>query len=69
MYLFKKFNGYMTGEFCPETGIWQTENSNKSKLVSKGQRFPGVDGKRVKWKLKEAYVPDPAVLQSLMTAS
>ena len=69
MYLFKKFNGYMTGEYCPESGLWQTIYPEKTKIVSKGQRFPGIDGQRVKWKLKEAYEPDPAILQTLMVAN
>ena len=41
-----------TGEICPFSGIWFSEETGKKIALSKGERFPTHNNKGVFWELK-----------------
>ena len=49
---------YFSGEICPCSGIWYTEESGEKFMVSKGERFPALNNKDVYWKLKKEATPE-----------
>ena len=51
------FQVYLTGEKCPISGIWKSEESEDLIIISKGEKFPPLNKKNIRWKLKKKAVP------------
>ena len=54
-----------SGNICPQTGVWRELETSQFAVVSRGERFPLVNKKISKWKLKSPAKPVPLTKKQL----
>ena len=47
------FQVYLTGEKCPISGIWKSEESEDLIIISKGEKFPPLNKKKYSMEAKK----------------
>ena len=59
---------YRTGEECPTSGVWKSEESEDMIVLGKGEIFPPLNKKTIEWKLKKEAIPQYKSSEEMLAA-
>ncbi len=62
------FKVYGTGEVCPISGVWKSEESEDMVVLGKGEIFPSLNKKNIEWRLKKKAVPQYKTSEEMLAA-